>query len=83
MRAKPVHFLEQIAPGRLATIWALTTSDSMEMILRPEYFDKYTSYGLRKNDRLMITANVLDANPECGWLRVVSAADGLVAVTKD
>ena len=80
-KAKTIHFLETIAPGRLASVWSLTTSDPMEQILLPEYFDRYSTYGLRAHDRVMVTANMLD-EAEYAWLRVVSVADGIVAVKR-
>lgn len=81
-KTKPVHHLETIAPGRVASILALATSDPMEMILRPEYFDKYATYGLRKHDCIMVVANMHEDEVEYGWLRVVSVADGIITVKK-
>ena len=53
----------------------------MEQILLPEYFDRYATYGLRKHDRVMVTASMLD-EAEYGWLRIVSVADGIITVAR-
>jgi hypothetical protein len=66
MKSKPIHHLETIAPGRVMSIWAFATSDTMEEIMRPEYFDRYSDRGLRTHDRLMVVSNMLE-QAEYAW----------------
>ena len=81
MRAKTCHMLETIGPGRLCSLWALTTSDPLEMIRGDFLTERFGSYGLRRFDLIIVNASI-DEKPEHCWLRVTDVIDGYISVER-
>ena len=74
--------LELIAPGtRAARIYALTTTDPLDRVLSSGYFDRFAEWGLRKADRIMVSANLHGA-VDCCWLVCEANVEGHVSVRR-
>ena len=56
--SKRVEEFEPIARSRTGNItFSLITSDSLQKVLSPTYLDRFSTRGLRKFDRIQVTAD--------------------------
>jgi len=81
MKTKTCHMLETLGPGRLCSLWALTTSDPLNVVTGDYLTARYASYGLRRFDLIAVNANI-DETPEHCWLRVTGVVDGHIAIER-
>jgi hypothetical protein len=77
MQPKRVSNLEVMAPVSIGggALWGLQTSDKLEHVIAPLYLNRFSEHGLRKHDRIMVTANYT-GEAECAWLLVTNVVPG-------
>ena len=66
--------LERAADGRGAALWILTTSHPMRSVLRKGYFETVAEHGLRRHDRIWVSASAAAEMAEYATLVVTAAA---------
>lgn len=81
--------IENIAPGRAGTLWALLTAHELEDVLRPGYLNPVREHAFRVGDRVMATVGpqpefvdlvVVDVHPKRDvLLRLMKQAETCVA----
>ena len=79
---KRIEEFESIARSRAGGItFSLVTSDSLQNVLRPAFFDRFSTRGLRKFDRIQVIADCRNAG-ELATLLVEENLEGKVQVRK-
>jgi hypothetical protein len=79
---KRIEEFEPMARSREGRItFSLVTSDSLNKLLSPEFLDRFSRRGLRKFDRIQVTANCWGAG-ELAMLLVEENFEGKVKVRK-
>jgi hypothetical protein len=79
---KRIEEFEPIARSRAGGItFSLVTSDSLQNVLRPAFLDRFSTRGLRKFDRIQVTADCRNAG-ELAMLLVEENLEGKVKVRK-
>jgi hypothetical protein len=66
--------------ARGGNLYALTTTDPIVRVFGTDYFDRFAEHGLRKTDRVIVTADMLADEPSCAWLLVLGNEKGHVRV---
>jgi hypothetical protein len=79
---KRIEEFEPIARSRAGGItFSLVTSDSLQVVLGPAFIDRLSTRGLRKFDRIQVTADCRNAG-EFAILLVEENLEGAVKVRK-
>ena len=79
---KRIEEFEPIARSRAGEItFSLVTSDSLQVVLGPAFIDRLSTRGLRKFDRIQVTADCRNAG-EFAILLVEENLEGAVKVRK-
>ena len=79
---KHIEEFEPIARSRAGGItFSLVTSNSLQNVLRPAFLDRFSTRGLRKFDRIQVTADCRNAG-EHAMLLVEENLEGKVKVRK-
>lgn len=71
-RCNPAY-LERVADGRGAALWILTTPDPLNSVLRKGYFGTAAAHGLRRHDRIRVSASATGDAAEYATLVVTAA----------
>ena len=75
MKQRQANLLEVIAPGQFCSVWSLSAADKMEQVVSDGYLTKrFAAFGLRKNDRVMVTADINSDKPSHAWLVIRDVA---------
>jgi hypothetical protein len=79
---KRIEEFEPVARSRAGEItFSLVTSDSLQNVLRPAFLDRFSTRGLRKSDRIQVTADCRNAR-EFAMLLVEENLGGKLKVRK-
>ena len=79
---KRIEEFEPIARSRSGEVtFSLVTSDCLQNVLRPAFLDRFSTRGLRKFDRIQVTADCRNAS-ERAMLLVEENVQGQVKVRK-
>lgn len=78
MQQKKIEHLEMLTSARQANLFALTVSDPLSRVLQAGFMDRFCEHGLRRHDRIMLTASALAPEAEFAWLVVESNEKGIV-----
>ena len=65
--------LERAADGRGAALWILTTPHPLNSVLRKGYFGTVAEHGLRRHDRIWVSASETENAAEYATLVVTRA----------
>jgi hypothetical protein len=74
-----VEHLEQITSSRGANIHALTVSAPMSYVLQADYWNRWSEQGLRRHDKVLVTAAFTSPVAEHAWFVILSNDKGKVA----
>ena len=79
---KRIEEFEPIARSRSGEItFSLVTSDSLQNVLRPAFLDRFSTRGLRRFDRIQVTADCRSAG-ELAMLLVEENVEGKLKIRK-
>ena len=79
---KRIEEFEPIARSRSGEItFSLVTSDSLQNVLRPAFLDRFSTRGLRRFDRIQVTADCRSAG-ELAILLVEENVEGKLKIRK-
>jgi hypothetical protein len=73
-----VDHLEQITSSRGANIHALTVSAPMSYVRQDDYWNRFAAQGLRRHDKVMVTASFTSAVAEHAWFVILDNDKGKI-----
>ena len=68
MSGEVFDVLELMTSAFKTQIWTLTTSRSLKAVLEPGYWLRFTDHGIKRYDRILVTASAREFVPELGEL---------------